>query len=50
MNPEKTYIEDIIQERFECNLSSISNKLKIKLDMRANETTIEDNKMNELKF
>jgi hypothetical protein len=33
VNPEKTHIDDIIQERFESNLSSISNKLKFKLDM-----------------
>ena len=49
VNPEKTHIEDIIQERFESNLSSISNKLKFKLDMRANEIISEDWKMNEIK-
>lgn len=50
VNPEKTHIEDIIQERLESNLSSISNIMKIKLDMRANEIMSEDQKMNDMKF
>ena len=49
VNPEKTHIEDIIQERFESNLSSISNKMKIKLDIRANEILNEEQKMNNMK-